>query len=66
MAKGRYTISIRLMILRTTDILTSMVCPIVDSPTAISPNVCLPNQPLFIANLYNLTQPTTPKHIPPP
>jgi len=52
---------IRLMILHITDILSTMVCLIVDLSAAISPNVCSPNQPLtkgaFIANLPNLTQP---------
>jgi len=42
---------------------TMSVCLIVDFPTAILPNVCLPNQPLtkraFIANLQ-------PKHVPLP
>jgi len=37
------TMSIRLMILRITDISPMMVCLTVDSPTAILPNVCKPN-----------------------
>jgi len=43
-----------------------MVHQIVDSPTAISPNVCSLNQPLNkkIANQY-WTQPNPPKYVTP-